>query len=546
MSQHGKDTDMNKNTPYIEALANYQIKSERALPGCVSDTLLKDYHPDYYEDACVKLKIGTNKGDICHHQLADMLQSDARIDEADLAGAPIVETDILVIGSGGAGCAAALTAATAGSRVIMATKLRLGDSNTIMAEGGIQVSIDKNDTPQQHYEDTIRSGHRQVDKELVAKMVMNAPDVVRWLIQQGMQFDLDEYGDLLTRQAGGTENPRVAYFRDYTGLEMMRVLKEAIRNSNIEVWDYAPTVELLSNEEGHCTGAVLSSLQENRYKMVRAKSVILATGGIGRLHLNNFPTSNHFGATGDGLVLAYRLGAKLRELDSFQYHPSGLAYPQHLSGALITEGVRSAGAHLLNANGDRFIEELLPRDQVCAAIMRECAEGRGVDAGNGVSGIWIDTPGLENKTPGIFEARFPKLINLGNKCGIDPRKQPLLIYPTLHYQNGGVVIDEYGKTNIQGLYCVGEVSGGIHGRNRLMGNSLLEIICFGRVAGEHAAKNNNRTTLGKITIEHLSRLRRELTLAEMPMSKKCPILFPTYAKFEIDSDYSGLHKNPNE
>jgi len=534
---------MTKNISYQEALANYKAVAERPLPEVNYEGLLEKYHPDYFKNACVQLKIGANKGDICHIQLAEMLQADARIDEADLAGVQVIETDILIIGGGGAGCAAALTAAETGSRVLIATKLRLGDSNTVMAEGGVQVSIEKEDTPQQHYDDTLRSADIPVDKKLVAEMVMSAPDVIRWLIQQGMQFDLDEYGDLLTRKAGGTTAPRVVYFRDYTGLEMMRVLKEAVRSSEIEVLDYAPTVELLSDEDGHCTGAVLSSLHDNRYKLVKAKSVIMATGGIGRLHLNGFPTSNHFGATGDGLVLAYRLGAKLRDLDSFQYHPSGLAYPQHLSGTLITEGVRSAGAYLLNAQGERFVDELQSRDKVAAAIMRECAEGRGVDAGNGIKGIWIDTPGLELKSPGVFTARFPKLIKLGNKCGTDPRKQPLLIYPTLHYQNGGVIIDEHGQTNIPGLYCVGEVSGGIHGRNRLMGNSLLEIISFGRRAGIHAAQYSPKKPFGKITIEHLSRLRRELTLAEMPMDTKGPVLFPAYAKFETDSDYSGLHKN---
>ena len=537
---------MNNNMPYTEALAAYKALPERPLPEVSYENLLEKYHPDYAEDSCVELRTGANKGDICHIQLAEMLQTDARIDEADLAGAQVIETDILIVGGGGAGCAAALTAAETGARVLIATKLRLGDSNTIMAEGGIQVSIEKDDTPQHHYDDTLRSAHRPVDKKLVAEMVMSAPDVVRWLIQQGMQFDLDEFGNLLTRKAGGTTNPRVAYFRDYTGLEMMRVLKEAVRSSEIEVMDYSPTVELLSDEDGHCSGAVLSSLHDNSYMLVKARSVILATGGIGRLHLNGFPTSNHFGATGDGLVLAYRLGALLRDLDSFQYHPSGLAYPQHLSGTLITEGVRSAGAYLLNARGERFVDELQPRDIVSAAIMRECAEGRGVDAGNGIKGIWIDTPGLELKNPGIFNARFPKLIKLGKKSGIDPRKQPLLIYPTLHYQNGGVIIDEHGQTNIQGLYCVGEISGGIHGRNRLMGNSLLEIISFGRRAGVHAAKYSPRKPLGKITIEHLSRLRRELTLANLPMNKKGPILFPPYAKFETDSDYSGLHKNSEE
>ncbi len=374
-------------------------------------------------------------------------------------------------------------------------------------------------------------------------LVMNAPDVIRWLIQQGMQFDLDKYGDLLTRRAGGTSADRIVYYRDYTGLEMMRVLKEAVRTSQVDVWDYSPVVELLSNELGHCAGAVISSLEDNRYKLIKAKSVIIATGGIGRLHLNDFPTSNHFGATGDGLVLAYRLGAKLQDVDSFQYHPSGLAYPQHLAGTLVTEAVRSAGAYLLNGRGERFIQELQPRDMVAAAILRECEEGRGVTVEGGGRGIWLDTPGVELREPGIFDARFPKLIELGKKSNIDPRKQPLLIYPTLHYQNGGVVIDHNCQSSVPGLYCVGEVCGGIHGRNRLMGNALLEIIAFGRVAGANAVDTAPRRRHKKASIEHLSQLRRELTLANMPMENQGPVLFPSYAKFENDSDYGGLHRN---
>ncbi|MFO7592644.1 MAG: FAD-dependent oxidoreductase, partial [Pseudomonadota bacterium] len=354
---------MSKGIPYNEALSAYQPQAERPLPQSTDDAaaLLRQYHPDYRADTLGTIEVGPNSGDQCHHQLKDLLQADARIDEANLAGAPVVKTDVLVIGGGGAGCAAALMAEQAGADVILATKLRLGDSNTVMAEGGIQASIEKADTPQMHFDDTIKAGHFNGERELVAAMVKDGPDVIRWLIQQGMQFDLDEFGDLLTRRAGGTSANRVCYYRDYTGLEMMRVLREAVQNSDIDVWDYSPAVELLENESGHCAGAVLSNLKNCSYVQVVAKSVIIATGGIGRMHLNDFPTSNHFGATGDGLILAYRLGAKLRDLDSFQYHPTGLAYPQHLAGTLITEGVRSAGTWLLNGHGERFIDELKPR-----------------------------------------------------------------------------------------------------------------------------------------------------------------------------------------
>ncbi|OOZ38582.1 L-aspartate oxidase [Solemya pervernicosa gill symbiont] len=540
---------MSKGTPYKEALARFQQVHGTAheLPDTSVDVdaLLRDHHPDHLGGSIVDLEVGANRGERCHRQLADMLQSNARIDEADLAGAKTVETDVLIIGGGGAGCAAALTAAKEGARVILTTKLRLGDSNTVMAEGGIQASIDKDDTPQIHYDDTLRGGHNLADKDLVAKMVLDGPDVIRWLIKQGMQFDVDEFGDLLTRRAGGTTADRVVYFRDYTGLEMMRVLRESVLNREIEVWHYSPAVELLSDEQGHCAGAVITDLKKRRNVLVKAKSVIMATGGIGRMHLNAFPTSNHFGATGDGLVLTYRLGAQLRDLDSFQYHPSGLAYPHHLAGTLITEGVRSAGAQMINAEGQRFVDELKPRDHVSSAIIRECAEGRGVDAGESGIGIWLDTPGLDLRNPGIINKRFPKLVQLGKKSGIDPAKTPLLIYPTLHYQNGGVVIDENGQTTVPNLYCVGEVSGGLHGKNRMMGNALLEIISFGRRAGHVAAQSGYQRRHNKVSIAHLGPMQRDLTLAKMPMDLQGPMLFPDYAKFDSDAEYEGLRKTRN-
>ncbi len=536
---------MPKSFSYKDALKKYKPLEHRAPAeeGLSTEELLKQYHPDHYRDSMVTLQVGPNRGDRCHRQLAEMLQADARIDEADLAGAPIKQTDILVIGGGGAGCAAALVAAKAGARVTLATKLRLGDSNTVMAEGGIQASIEKEDTPQAHFQDTLKSGHFHGNKDLIASMASDAPEVIRWLIQQGMQFDLDQYGDLLLRRAGGTTADRVVYYRDYTGLEMMRVLREAVSNSSIEVLDYSPAVELLSNQDGNCAGAVLSSLKDCKYMLVKAKAVIIATGGIGRMHLDSFPTSNHFGATGDGLVLAYRLGAKMLDLDSFQYHPTGLAHPHHMAGFLITEGIRSAGAYLLNGEGNRFVDEMKTRDHVSSAILKECAEGRGIRASEEAIGVWLDTPGLEMREPGLMAQRFPKLLQLGKKCNIDPKQTPLLIYPTLHYQNGGVQIDENGQSTVSGLYCVGEVSGGIHGKNRIMGNALLDIICFGRRAGAHAVANCRRPGHKKISIDHLSSLRRNLTIAGMSMDQKGPMLFPECAKFDDDSDYDGLRKN---
>ncbi|MEW6164449.1 MAG: FAD-dependent oxidoreductase [Pseudomonadota bacterium] len=527
---------MNKaGIPFAAARAAYRPDADLGpLPALTDpDTLLAACHPDHLRGSVVKLAIGANAGDSCQHELAELLQAEAFIDEADLAGTPVTDTDVLVIGGGGAGCAAALAAAERGARVLLATKLRLGDSNTVMAEGGIQAAIEPDDTPQQHISDTLRGGHHAADPALVAALVADAPAVIRWLIRQGMQFETTATGDLHTRKAGGMSAARIVHCRDYTGLEMMRVLRESvIQHRGIEVWEQSPAVELLSNERGQkCVGAVLGSLADGRLRIVRTRSVILATGGLGRLHLNGFPTSNHLGATGDGLVLAYRIGAKLRELDSFQYHPTGLVHPTHLSGKLVTEGVRAAGALLVNGEGRRFIDELLPRDVVSAAILRECQEGRGilsVRTDKMRLGVWLDTPRLERSQPGLLERQFPKLLARTRGAGIDPRVDPLLVHPTLHYQNGGVLIDVNGATTVRGLYAVGELAGGIHGRNRIMGNALLDIIGFGRRAGAAAVAERDRGPK-KVTLEHVNRMRRALTLAGLPLTHKSPRLLPAYA-----------------
>lgn len=530
----------------------YEDARQRYRPGATPparkddtsvDTLLKAYHPDHGAHARVTLRVGVNRGEPCQPDLAGYLQANALIDDVDLAGAQLTSTDVLVVGGGGGGCAAALTAARQGARVILATKLRLGDSNTVMAEGGIQAAVGDDDSPQLHFEDTLRAGHFCGDRELVAQMVMDGPDVIRWLIRLGMTFDQEEDqpigGNLLRKKPGGASAARILSYRDYTGLEMMRVLREAVElEPGIEVWNRCPVVELLSDERGRCAGAVIYNLEWRTFSLVRAHAVILATGGAGRLHLNAFPTSNHYGATADGLVLAYRLGAHLRELDSFQYHPTGIAYPRHLAGGLISEAARSAGAKLINGEGERFVDELEPRDVVASAILRECEEGRGI-VRDGQVGVFLDTPTLELENPGILEKRLVTLRHLAHKCGHDAAEEPFLVYPTLHYQNGGVAIDKDGATSVPGLYCVGEVTGGIHGRNRLMGNALLDILSMGRRAGARSAQLPGRFEASRAGIGHVHAWQRELTLAGLPLHVKAPQLFPGYAHFDLRAD-AGL------
>src|SRR3954454_24698909 len=303
-------------------------------------------------------------------------------------------------------------------------------------------------------------------------MVLDGPDVVRWLIQLGVAFDMaDEKtlgGTLLRKRVGGASAARILSFRDFTGLEMMRVLREAVYlRPGIETWNRCPVVELLSDDYGACVGAVLYNMESRTFVLVRACSVILATGGSGRLHLNGFPTSNHYGATADGTVLAYRIGARLRDMDSFQYHPTGVAHPAYLAGGLISEAARSAGAALINGCGERFVDELLPRDIVAAAILRECAQGRGIER-EGQIGVFLDTPRLDAAKAGVLQRDLVSLLHLAGKCGFHPAETPFMVYPTLHYQNGRVTIDGSGATQVTGLFCAGEIAGGIHGRNRMM------------------------------------------------------------------------------
>ena len=248
-------------------------------------------------------------------------------------------------------------------------------------------------------------------------------------------------------------------------------------------------MELLKDEKGQAAGAVLLNLETGEYLTALAKTVILATGGAGRLHYQGFPTSNHYGATADGLVLAYRAGAPLLYPDTIQYHPTGAAYPPQIFGALVTEKVRSVGAMLVNREGQAFMHPLETRDVAAAAIIRECTDRDMGVLTPGGRAVWLDTPMIELiHGEGTIEKRIPAMLRMFLNYGVDMRKEPILVYPTLHYQNGGVEIDRDGFVkNVGNLLAAGEVVGGIHGRNRLMGNSLLDVIVFGRQAGKAAA-----------------------------------------------------------
>ncbi len=493
------------------------------------DALIARYHPDYRQTAYRPLAFGPNAGDRTVHELAAILEGDSSIAD-DLPLTPAHTVDVLVVGGGGAGCAAALHAHGQGANVLLATKLRLGDSNSVMAQGGMQIAVAPDDSPVQHFLDTLKGGHMENDHQLLRTMVEEGPSIAKWLLELGVLFDRDADGNLHVKRGGGSTRARLLTCSDYTGLEMMRVLKDEVLNQNIRLLEFAAAVELLSDEHGACSGAVFRDLDNQRHIVVAAKTVIVATGGIGRLHIQGFPTSNHYGATGDGLALAYRMGVPLVHIDTFQYHPSGCAYPEQLVGQLVTEGIRSEGGHLVNAKGERFVNELDTRDVVASSIIRECEEGRGVQTATGRVGVWLDTPGLEvEHGEGTLEKHFPAMVRQYARYGMDIRTEPVLIYPTLHYQNGGVKVDTDGETPVKQLFVAGETSGGLHGRNRLMGNSLLDLMVFGKRSGITAAARAKTISQGQLTLNHLRRFRDEARKHKVAAQVISPRVFPDYA-----------------
>ena len=497
------------------------------------ETLLKTYHPDYKESEFSTLKVGPNKGEKVPHELCEILEAHSRItaESVDLTS-PDYDCDVLVIGAGGAGTSAAIEAHEAGADVLVVTKLRMGDANTMMAEGGIQAADKPNDSPAIHFVDAFGGGHFAAKRELLAKLVCDAPEAIKWLSDLGVEFDKEADGTMVTTHGGGTSRKRMHAAKDYSGAEIMRTLRDEVLNRQIPVVDFTAAIELILDENGRAAGAVLMNMETKELLVARAKTVVIATGGAGRMHYQGFPTSNHYGATADGLVLGYRAGAKLLYAETLQYHPTGAAHPEQIFGALVTEKVRSLGAKLVNADGEVFMHPLETRDVTAASIIRECSDrGNGLETTGGKA-VWLDTPMIESiGGEGTIEARIPAMMRMFSKYGIDIRKEPILVYPTLHYQNGGLDIDVNGMTtNVENLFVAGEAVGGIHGKNRLMGNSLLDIIVFGRNAGINAAKAAKETTVGALTLDHVARFEAELSEAGIETDKVSPKLLPNYTK----------------
>ncbi len=499
-----------------------------------SDELLNKFHPDYREEGKQKLKVGASKGEKVPLELLALLEAPSLIDPSEIDLNQIDhDVDLLIIGGGGAGTVAALWAIKEGispENILIATKLRHGDANSMMAQGGIQAADKKEDSPVNHYLDAMGGGHYTNEPELLEALTMDAPKLIRWHEELGILYDRDEDSEFIELPGGGTSRYRLHSSGDYTGMELMRVMRDEARNKDVPVLEFAPAVELLTDEDGSVTGALLMNLETNEYYVVRAKATIMATGGFGRLHVQSYPTSNHYGATGDGLIMGYRVGVPLKDMDSVQYHPTGAAFPEQVLGLLVTEKVRSLGAQPVNDDGELFVNPLEPRDVEAASFIRECyGRDKGIETPTGMKGVWLDSPLIDElKGKGTIEKNLPAMVRQYKRFNIDMTKDPILVFPTLHYQNGGLAIDKNGATPVTGLFACGEVTGGVHGKNRLMGNSLLDFNVFGKRAGVAAAKHAAKTSPGKLTLDHVTSYDKALRSAGIDTDMASPLLLPEY------------------
>jgi L-aspartate oxidase len=385
---------------------------------------------------------------------------------------------VLVVGAGGAGLSAAWAARRAGASVLHVTKGSRASCNTAKAQGGIQAAMGDDDSPEQHAADIVASSHDTADPALAGILAEEAPGAIAWLEELGVAFSREGDGYRLAR-CGGATRKRLLQVGDRTGHAIATALR---KGTDGELHDHTALVGI-DRRNGHFTAELE---QGGERVQVEAGTIVLAAGGrcYAEARRAGILTTNQPGATGEATELARALGADVRDFDALQHHPNGGVWPPPLQGYSIPETTRAYGALLLNRDGERFVDELAPRDTVAAAIVRECAEGRGLETPDGRPAVLLDTTRID---PGIAAEVIPYMLRRYRAAGVDPLAEPILTYPVLHYQNGGLVIDRDGQTTVPGIFAAGEITGGVHGRNRMMGNSLLDCAVYGRRAGRAAA-----------------------------------------------------------
>src|SRR5688572_11033016 len=390
--------------------------------------------------------------------------------------------DVLVIGSGASGLAAAVSAERAGARVALATKGALQSCNSAKAQGGIQAAFGDDDSPELHAADVWKSSHETADMRLVEILTSEAPAAIHWLEELGVEFTKENGGYRLAR-CGGASTKRLLQVGDRTGHAITVALRDGFEAGGGTELAHHPLRALEQTASGW-RATLENKLGET--VEVDAATVILAAGGrcFREAQERGELSTNHPGATGEVTKIALGLGAEARDLDALQYHPNGGAWPANMQGYSIPETTRAYGAVLLNSEGEEFTDSLGPRDAVSQAIFDEVAKGKGVETPDGRPAVYLDTTRISEADA---EISLPYMLRRYRAAGVDPLKERILTFPVLHYQNGGLVIDANAETTLEGLYACGEIAGGTHGRNRMMGNSLLECCVFGRRAGRAAA-----------------------------------------------------------
>ncbi|MXY67670.1 MAG: fumarate reductase/succinate dehydrogenase flavoprotein subunit [Acidobacteriia bacterium] len=451
-----------------------------------------------------------------------------------------IQYDVLVIGAGGAGLRAAIEARAMGASVGLVCKSLLGKAHTVMAEGGVAAAlsnVDDRDNWEVHFADTMRGGQYLNNCRMAELHAKEAPARVRELEAWGAVFDRSPDGRILQRNFGGHAYPRLAHVGDRTGLEMIRTLQDYAVHQEIDVHMECAVIELLTDGE-RVVGAFAFDRDRGTFKVFRTKAVVLATGGIGKAYR---VTSNSWEYTGDGHALAYRAGAALIDMEFVQFHPTGMVWPPSVAGILVTEGVRGEGGVLRNSLGERFMfsdippayrnqtadneeegwrytqgdkdarrpPELLTRDHVARCIMREVKEGRGSPHG----GVFLDIAWIKERLPAAAEHIKRKLPSMYHQfkelADIDITEEPMEVGPTTHYVMGGVRVDADSQmTNVPGLFAAGECAAGLHGANRLGGNSLSDLLVFGKRAGEYAARFAQENSAGEIPGDHTALVAR--------------------------------------
>ncbi|HEX7698463.1 MAG TPA: FAD-binding protein [Candidatus Acidoferrum sp.] len=421
------------------------------------------------------------------------------------------EHDVLIIGAGGTGLRASLEALAQGASVGVVCKSLLGKAHTVMAEGGIaaaMANVDAADNWKTHFRDTMRGGKFLNNWRMAQLHAQESPDRVRELEQWGALFDRTENGDILQRAFGGHTFKRLCHVGDRTGLEMIRTLQDRGVQQGIDVYMECTITRLLI-DGGHVTGAFAYWRETGRFIVFKAKSIVIATGGIGKAWRI---TSNSWEYTGDGMALAYEAGAELMDMEFVQFHPTGMVWPPGVQGILVTEAVRGEGGILRNKAGERFMEkydpkrmELSTRDVVARSIYTEVKEGRGTEHG----GAYLD---ISHKPAEYVKKKLPSMYHQFKELAdVDITKGPMEVGPTCHYMMGGIRVDaETAQSTIPGLFAAGEAAAGLHGSNRLGGNSLSDLLVFGRRAGLAAAEYAKRASASPFDNSQIEQAEKEL------------------------------------